>query len=132
MQIWIQRADISVAVEQPINSPEEAMEKFLAFDWETQWSSFDALIKRDADCCPPGLGLVREDRNILHICPKSEGLMTVFWHKPQPRRLFGFRKRHSPSNPAQLNSVKTRHIVEMFFSRNDLALAQILEVSSHE
>lgn len=65
------------------------MEQFRSFDWELELRLCEQSDRDGSDYCDPGVGLVREDANILHLCPKNSSVAAVFYHYRKPERLFG-------------------------------------------
>jgi hypothetical protein len=77
MTAWIQRHDYS-SEETDLASAAEAEGLFRAFDWKSEIQLEDEARAGDIDCCPPGMGLVSNDkRNILHIVPTGGSVLMV-------------------------------------------------------
>jgi hypothetical protein len=86
MNVWIQRHDFS-SEERDDLSLKDAERILRDFDWlserEKQSRSVDGG-------CDPGLGLVRQDGRILHICPGPDDRCYLHYHYPETRKILGF------------------------------------------
>ena len=85
MKAWIQSSDFS-SKEFDLDAA-EATHAFTAHDWSRENAQCAQLESEGKEFCEPGLGLVRSDGQILHICPDDDSAM-VHWHKPV--RVLGF------------------------------------------
>lgn len=86
MLVWIQRHDFSYE-ELSINSSKEAIAAFQDYDWKKEYSSFN---ETSEECCPPGFGIVSEDRYILHLCPDDSGSCLIHFHYPVREKVLFF------------------------------------------
>ena len=88
---WIQKADLSTAVEdEVVTSASLVLSAFDNFDWQAELNNFEQLGAKGVENCPPGLGVVRPNGVILHLCPNSDESVMAFWHHKVPSKLLGF------------------------------------------
>lgn len=86
MDMWIQLHDFSHDEKKNVDIT-QAKQALESFDWQSE------LTKRDqskGEICDPGLGLVREDKTILHICPQNKESCRIFYMYSSPKKLLGF------------------------------------------
>ena len=88
----IQSSDLSIKAEGPWTSPQQMVELFTSYDWNSELSLQARLEEKEAEVCPPGLILVREAFVFLHLCPNLDGTITIFCTQKLPRKLFGIFK----------------------------------------
>jgi hypothetical protein len=96
MDMWIQLHDFSNTEEKNVNA-EQAKQALSTFNWQSE------LAKRDqanVEACDPGLGLVKDDGSILHICPQNNESCYILYDYSTTQKIFGFipiktRKTHS-------------------------------------
>ena len=86
---WTQRADFSSTEYAPVDV-DAAVRAFESHDWQDEWRLYDELEDTGAECCLPGIGFVRQDGDILHICPDKNSNAMVHYHFAAPRKLLGF------------------------------------------
>jgi hypothetical protein len=69
---------------------------------------------------PPGLGLVTEGGEILHICPGNDGRCIVHFHFSSTRKLFGLFSRRVDlvKTFTHVSLDKTRQMIDAFFVRD--------------
>ncbi len=65
--MWIQLHDFSND-EKAVVDIEQAKHALTTFDWDSELSK---CRQPDIESCDPGLGLVKDDGSILHICPQD-------------------------------------------------------------
>jgi len=85
---WIQRADYS-ATDYDAAEVAEGLRAFETHDWRTELELYGELERDGSDCCPPGIGFVDPDGDILHVCLEVDGRATVHYDFTAPGKLFG-------------------------------------------
>lgn len=121
MQAWLQSADLShrdfdVDVDGAIRA-------LSSHDWVGETALSKRLESEGRDFCPAGLGLVRRDGQILHVCPEGDSAV-VHWHRPT--RLLGFlwkRQKVRTWEDVPLSSVPAA--IRDFYNENDAALERM-------
>jgi hypothetical protein len=86
---WIQRADFSSTDFAPVDV-DAAVRAFENHDWQDELRLYAELEDERAECCPSGIGFMRKDGGILHICPEKNDVAMVHYRFAAPRKLFGF------------------------------------------
>jgi hypothetical protein len=85
---WIQRADFSATDYDPVEIG-EAVRAFESHNWPRELAFFSDLERAGTECCPPGIGFVDQNGQILHICPRVDGSTMVHYHFTVSRKLLG-------------------------------------------
>ena len=85
MRAWLQKHDLS-SEEFEIPDASNAKKILGEFDWQGELSR---QLQTTSETCDPGLGLVTDDGDILHICPGTCGRCMVHFHFSDTRRVFG-------------------------------------------
>ena len=84
MNCWIQRHDLS-AEDFVLSDANDAISKFESFDW---LSELEKKINEDKkETCPPGIGFVSGQGEILHICPQDNEINMIHFHYPEPSKI---------------------------------------------
>ena len=121
MNAWLQSSDLS-AHDLSLDAA-EAVRTLQTHDWAQE-------IRRQADrersgleSCPAGIGLMRDDGQILHICPSGDSAL-VHYHRNV--RLLGFlwSRKLVLTQPA-FPSGSVPDLIRWFFEGNDQALERI-------
>ena len=86
MNIWIQKHDFS-ADERDNVEIDDALACFKGFDWDAEILKEEANAK-GIEGCPPGMGLVSDDKRILHLVPRSRGA-EVHYHSERKKKFLG-------------------------------------------
>lgn len=84
MKVWTQRHDLSVAGDSTVSSVDEAAAILQNFDWESEIKSEEEALARNSECCPPGMGLISQNKDILHIIPRRNGATLIhfcYWRR---------------------------------------------------
>jgi hypothetical protein len=76
---WIQRADFTATDHDPVDAG-GAVRAFDVHPWQEEWNLQATLESEGSDYCPPGMGLVHPDGQILHVCPTVDGRALVHYH----------------------------------------------------
>ena len=108
---WIQRADFSATDYSPVDVA-GGVHAFEGHDWRRELDHYSELEGSGVECCPPGIGFVDADGDILHICPTESGRVMVHYHFTSTRRLLGL-------------IPMPRSIVE---ARQDMTRSEVLEL----
>ena len=121
MQAWLQSADFSHRdFEADVDG---AIRARSSHDWYAETALSKRLEAEGKECCPAGLGLVRGDGRILHVCPEG-GSAVVHWHRPT--RVLGFLwKQQSVRTWSDIPLSSIPIAIHNFYDRNDLALEQL-------
>ena len=122
METWLQSSDLSA------REFGADLSTVIAALQDHDWLAEETLEHQRSDAgqvsCPAGLGLVREDGRILHICPNASGALVHFHH---PSRALGFlwRVQRIRSN---LNVPHGRlvELIELFFEHRDTQIKAIV------
>lgn len=86
MKMWIQLHDFSS--EEIGNATEEQARQALStFDWQRE---IQREKESSPESCPPGLGLVSDSNEILHICPGESDSCSIHYHYPVSKKVLGF------------------------------------------
>ena len=89
----IQSADLSIKAEGPWGTPEQMVELFTSYDWNSELSLQAKLEDEEAgEVCPPGLILLRECGVFIHFCPNQNGTVEIYCMQKLPRKIFGIFK----------------------------------------
>jgi hypothetical protein len=79
MKAWIQSADFS---QRDLDvDAEGAIRTLSSHDWSAETAMAKRLEGEGREFCQPGLGLVREDGHLLHVCPEGASA-SVHWQRP--------------------------------------------------
>jgi hypothetical protein len=121
MRSWLQSSDLS---SQEIGTDVESVLLALAsHDWLAERQVFDQLEGAGSDCCPAGIGLVRDDGQILHICP-DQGSALVHHHRTI--RLLGFLWRRQVTRTETAVPVgELPGLIRTFFAGGDIPMASV-------
>jgi len=85
MRAWLQKHDFS-SEEFEISDASNAKKILGEFDWQGELSR---QVQATSETCDPGLGLVTDEGDILHICPGTDGRCMVHFHFSDTREAFG-------------------------------------------
>jgi hypothetical protein len=86
MKMWIQQHDFK-SDEVDGATKEQAKQALSTFDWQ---SEILKAKESKEETCSPGLGLVSESNEILHICPTEADSCFIHYHYSIPKKLLGF------------------------------------------
>ena len=86
MMMWIQLHDLSNK-EMEGATKEQAEQALSTFDWKGELSKEK---ESEDETCPPGLGLVSDEGEILHICPINSESCFIHYHYFTSKKLLGF------------------------------------------
>ena len=116
MKIWIQRHDYS-SDEKDCFDVDQAKHALASFDWKSELTKRD---QPDIESCDPGLGLVKDDGSILHICPQNDESCYVHYHYTVTSKLFGFiPKKSQQSHFIEACSIeKAKELIQQHFEGN--------------
>jgi hypothetical protein len=120
MKAWLQSADLS-SVDLQLHV-EEAIRTLHGHDWAGEEVRRAALERAGGEWCEPGLGLVREDGQILHLCPA--GATATVYHHSRARVLGALWWRNRLVTRPSFPLADAADLVRAFFARNDALLAQ--------
>ena len=96
METWLQSSDLSTQnLKADVHSVLDALE---SHDWLAENLAMEQLEKSGSDSCPAGIGIVRGDGQILHICPSRS---TALVHHHVSTRFLGFLWRRPVTRTAQ-------------------------------
>ena len=129
---WIQRADLSVAVDDaPVDTVEQVMRHYDGFGWAAERAKFrDGEAAGATDVCPPGLGLNRStDDALLHLLPDGRGRVDAFLPGP-PRKRRWFHIFQSFGGHIEVTGVPdtlVRPAVQHFLRGDDAALVTLMQ-----
>src|SRR5690606_34730305 len=112
MDCWLQSSDLSSrTIRADTASVLEALE---THDWLTEDLTMQQLERDGLDSCPAGIGLVRGDGQILHVCP---GPKTALVHHHLPARFLGFLWRRNVTRTAPNVPLQdVPRLIRIFFS----------------
>jgi hypothetical protein len=85
---WIQRADFSATDYEPVDVA-DGIRAFERHDWRGELELQAELESDGAEYCLPGIGFLKPDGDILHICPGGNGRALVHYHFTAWRRFLG-------------------------------------------
>ena len=121
MQGWLQSADSSHRDFEA--DAEVAIRTFSSHDWNAETELSKRLESEGKEFCPAGLGLVRGDGQIFHVCPEG-GSAVVHWHRPL--RVLGFLwKQQSVRTWVDIPLSSIPIAIRNFYDENDLGLQQL-------
>jgi len=112
MLVWLQHANYA-SDEYRDTTLETALEKFSTFDWQRELVKYEQAKENREDCCDPGIGLIRGDTHILHICPHSPEIASVFYHYKEPARILGIMP-YLSSEDLHARNFPLKNIKELF------------------
>jgi hypothetical protein len=124
---WIQRANFATTEHGPVDAT-EAVRVFESHDWHRELNDYIELERAGAECCPPGIGFVAPNGEILHICPDAHQNAVVHYHLNAPSTILGI-------IPVQVPRVETREgihrarvteMIDYFFEGRRDAILQAL------
>ena len=121
MRVWLQSADFAHRdVDADLDG---VLAAFASHDWDSEAQLAERLASEGQDFCPAGLGLVRSDGQILHICPGRDSVV-VHWHRPV--RVLGFLwKRRSVHTWSGFSLFAIPGAIRSFFGANDAELERL-------
>lgn len=122
MNAWLQSADLS-SVDLDLDV-EGAVRALQGHDWAGEESRRTALERAGGEWCDPGLGLVREDGHLLHICPS--GASATIHYRSRDRFLGVLWQRSRLVSRPAVPMADVPELIRAFFARNDKLLAQRL------
>ena len=128
MLVWLQHTDFT-SDEYREATLETAMKQFAAFDWPTELKRLAEAQQLQQEYCDPGIGLVRGDQHILHVCPHSAETGSVFYHYQQPAKVLGLIP-YLSSEHLHADGFPLRRIGDLFeahFSNDHAATMQLLQ-----
>ena len=116
MRAWLQKHDLS-SEEFDISDAASAKKALRDFDWQCE---LNRQAQATSETCPPGLGLVTEGGEILHICPGNDVRCIVHFHFSSTRKLFGLFSRRVDlvKTFTHVSLDKTRQMIDAFFVRD--------------
>ena len=130
LNVWVQHANLSTPIDTHVQTAEQVMTVFKAEDWAGQLKEIDRLMKAGENACPPGMGVVRFDGAILHICPQSESKANIHWHSQAKKKVLGIFNRSLPPYFVESVDLKNFEIaLRKFISGDDANVAKILKVA---
>ncbi len=87
---WFQRADFEGPTFKGA-ALGQALAEFSKIDWGEELALEARLEAEETGSCPPGFGLVSDqDSKILHLMPRTDDEMTVYFHHSVSTKLLGF------------------------------------------
>lgn len=89
MKVWTQRHDFSSSGDSAVSSPEEAVAILRNFDWASEIRLEEEALAKGADCCPAGMGLISQNKDILHIIPQRADTALVHFCYARRKSLLG-------------------------------------------
>lgn len=124
MKAWLQSADLSAVDLEPAPDAEGAVRALQGHDWAGEAARRAALERAGAEWCDPGLGLVRADGHLLHICPSGA---TATVHHRFSERVLGmlWRRTRLVSTPS-VAMADLPQLVRAFYAHDDALLAKRL------
>ena len=87
MTVWLQRHDLT-SEDLTDSSMDSAVSTLESFDWQDEIEKEIAAEKAGEDRCPPGMGLIHEEGQILHIIPTENGRFFCHYLYPTKQRKF--------------------------------------------
>ena|SRR5690606_30030521 len=118
MECWLQSSDLSWrALRADVGS---VLDSFQAHDWLSEDASMREREESGLDACPAGIGMVRGDGQILHVCP---GPTTALVHHHFPSRVLGFLWRRTVTKTVM--DMPLHHVprlIRIFFSGGTVKL----------
>lgn len=89
MKVWTQRHDLSTGNELTVSSVDEAAAILRDFDWESEIKGEEEALASGAECCPAGMGMISQNKDILHIIPRRGDAALVHFCYPRRKSLLG-------------------------------------------
>ena len=87
MNIWIQKHDFSSDARDNVEI-DDALASYKGFDWDAEILKEEEANAKGIECCPPGMGLVADDKRILHLVPTNRGAQ-VYYHSERKKKFLG-------------------------------------------
>jgi hypothetical protein len=119
MKAWLQSADLS-SVDLDLHV-EGAIRALHGHDWAAEAARRAALERAGEEWCEAGLGLVRDDGHILHICPS--GATATVYHHARVRVLGGLWRRNRRVTRPSFPLAGVADLIRAFYTGNDALLA---------
>jgi len=83
---WIQRANFETTEHGSVDAA-QAVRIFESHDWRGELNDYAELERTGTESCPPGIGFVAPNGEILHICPDAHQNAQVHYHLNAPSTL---------------------------------------------
>lgn len=122
MKAWLQSADLS-AVDLDLDA-EGAVRTLQGHDWAGEQARRSALERASGEYCDPGLGLVRDDGHLLHICP--DGATATVHHRRHGRFLGVLWRQTRLVTTPSVPMAQAPDLIRAFYAHDDAALARRL------
>lgn len=122
MKAWLQSADLS-AVDLDLDV-DGAIDALHGHDWASESARRAALERAGDEWCDPGLGLVRDDGDLLHICPA--GATATVHHRSRDRFLGVLWQRNRLISTPSVPMPAIPELIRAFFAGDDAQLARRL------
>ena len=122
MKAWLQSTDLS-SVDLDLHV-DGAIRTLHGHDWAAEAGRRAALERAGDECCEAGLGLVRDDGHILHLCPV--GATATVYHHSRVRMLGGLWRRNRLLTRPSFPLAGAADLIRAFYAGNDALLAQRL------
>jgi len=125
---WIQRADFSATEHEPVDVA-AAQALLESHDWDAELALRDALEAAGDDVCDPGIGFLRADGEVLHLCPTPGDRACVHYHYRVKQRVLGLLPitRHAVRSKLDVPRSALPHLVERWFAADHAALLAYLQ-----
>lgn len=121
MKVWIQSADFD-AREFDLNE-NAAKRLFVEHDWVSEVRKQNAREEAGNEACPPGIGFVRDDGRILHLCPDGRNSM-VYFHRP--KKILGlFWAPNRVLTGTEISNGRASELIGYFYRKEDDHLEDI-------
>ncbi|MBK1884441.1 hypothetical protein JIN85_18640 [Luteolibacter pohnpeiensis] len=88
MNVWIQKHNFE-SEELPDSGLDAALHAYSAFNWLIEIASYQTSLQGKKDGCPPGIGFVHQNGDLLHFCPLSSEISEVHYYYSFPSRFLG-------------------------------------------
>lgn len=119
---WIQKSDLSVAIDdEVVTSAAQVLSVFDTFNWQAELDNLKESESTGDENCPAGLGIVKPNGEILHLCPNPDKTVLAIWHHRVPYKLFGFIKitRINLTTDENLALQTAREAINRFIKEDD-------------
>ena len=116
MEVWLQGSDFSSRDLAP--DADTAIREMQSHDWADELQRRDARRRQGEEACDAGIGFVREDGQLLHVCPAGT---TAVVHYHRPVRVLGFMRRTEAVTHDAYPITGVPALVRRFYSGADLA-----------
>lgn len=128
MKVWTRRHDFSSSGDSTVTSVDEAVAMLRNFNWESEIQKEQAARANGTDCCPAGMGLISQNKDILHIIPGRGDAALIHFCYARRKSLLGIFHWDSETllSVADFPSTRLTALMERHFAADRAAVVAML------